>query len=978
MITDKHYISLYINGELAELKSSGSLGIRLNDVLFKPEQTKTTQATYSFTFGLPSTPNNDKIFAYASNIDKLNKFNARYNATLYADEVLVFEGTIIVKGYNHNTKEYQCNLVSKKVYSLEEIFGDMVLTDIEWEESFLGAESINSVNASGTSKYYFPFVSYGVFQKDPISCDDVGCEYTSKFTIDEYSKFWIETFYPSLNTLEVIKKAFEQKGYRVGGTAFEDPIISNIYQSVNLADEQQPMYALGDYRFGVINMRFSFDNYTYDNGKWMQDLSFPYLRVDPTNDQADSTKYNLATVDLWNIVNTRPSEDDDNEFYMNSPSYIYEPSEHVFVVPRSGWYKVSLWADVNLLSAGTTFNAYNYYNSGDCESGITQSNMTFTRDLDEDCPVEIQLVKNYDGNAELIKGKWNVRYFSGDKNETGFTQHGCGFTSNTIPNKEEWKTEFPHEELMAAFPPPTETAAIMETSVDQSAIVQRNYSKYGGITESAPSSRVFRTRQRPTSAYTQGYMTKIGETMPYDQAVSDSFICGFSSWKASKQPSGDTYIGNVAVQKNGYSWSKANIIKNEIFAKVGGMNLEDTSGNVSATTYNENTWSGAPNNYCNCYATNGVLDEMVGQAECCVWLEKNDILEILLLQRNYDVRRGGNDPYRVSGTCRLELRAMDDKLYENMKASNYTYDTLCRYSTLLNMSQYMNQDEKVSDWIENVLTAFNLQLTQNGNDIDIDTNRGLRKSITNYIDIDDRVSEYDAETSMIDYPRSMSVQYRIDKDEWGFEQTVPQEHINDKDWYEYGDSGYTVVRMSNDSYNTKDNTTSTNFSYTYYDDFTSGATTITIPVIEKAEYMADGYGYDEAMKHDGYSLTQRFWFRQPPTADKVKLSSYKRSVEVSPLPYEEVYLSYPINVYQGVNLSYKDTEKSLLTEYFNFVPLLSSNFVEVEVYLTPQEYYQIKCGSKVKYCTDIYWVSEISGYDPSGQNKTTLKLIKQV
>ena len=33
--------------------------------------------------------------------------------------------------------------------------------------------------------------------------------------------------------------------------------------------------------------------------------------------------------------------------------------------------------------------------------------------------------------------------------------------------------------------------------------------------------------------------------------------------------------------------------------------------------------------------------------------------------------------------------------------------------------------------------------------------------------------------------------------------------------------------------------------------------TITIPVIEKAEYMAEGYG-DEAMKHDGYSMTQRF------------------------------------------------------------------------------------------------------------------------
>lgn len=981
IITDKHYISLYINEKLVELKDDASLSIRLNNVLFNPEQTRTTQASYSFTFAIPSTPNNDSILNHSNAIDKLNKFNVRYDAKVYADETLVFDGSIIVKGYDHFDKEYQCNLVSKKIYSLEEIFGDMVLTDIDWEIPFLGAETINAVNASGSSKYYFPLVSYGVFQKKPISCDDVGCEYTSKFAIDEYNKWWIETFYPSLNTLEVIKKAFEQKGFSVGGTVYNDPIITNIFQSVNLSNEQQPTYNLGIANFGVVNMRGTFNNTGTTTGRWMQDLAYPYLRVDPTNDQSTSVKYNLGTVDIWNMLDTTQNSGAEIET-LNSPNYIYDPSEHLFVVPKSGWYKIRVYADLSVVSAGTTFNAYNYYNNGDCDSTIPKANMTFTRDIDEDCPIEVQLVKNYDNNAELIKGKWNVRYLSGDKNETGFTQSGCGFTSNTIANKYEWKTEFPHEELWSAFPP-TETSSIMEKSIDQQTIIQRNYSMYGGFTETAPESIRRMTRQRPLSAYTVGYMTHIGETMPYDQAVSEAFICGISSWKASKQPSGSCYVGNVAVQKNGYSWSKANIIKNEVFARVEGMDYVDTSDNVSATTYNQNTWTNAQStgnnsNYAWVYSTGDTLNNLVGNVSCCVWLNKNDMLELLLLQRNYDDSRSDTPKYAVDGRYELEIRAIDDKSYEDMKASNYTYDTTVRFSPYLSLSQYMSDEVKVSDWIESVLTAFNLQLTQLGGEIYIDTNRGLKKTITNAIDIDNRASEEDAETSMIDYPRTMSVRYKIDKDEWGFERTVPNDKINLKDWYNYGDSGYTIIKMSNDSYNTKESNISTNFSYTYYDNFISGGTkTIRIPVIEKSEYMADGYGYEEAAKHDGYSMTQRFWFRQPLTEDFVYLSSYRKPTVQNPNP-EKVYLTYPTNSYNTVNLSYKDSEKSLLTEYFNFVPLLSSNYVTVEVYLTPEEYKQIKCGAKVKYCTDIYWASEISGFDPSGANKTTLKLIKQV
>ena len=153
----------------------------------------------------------------------------------------------------------------------------------------------------------------------------------------------------------------------------------------------------------------------------------------------------------------------------------------------------------------------------------------------------------------------------------------------------------------------------------------------------------------------------------------------------------------------------------------------------------------------------------------------------------------------------------------------------------------------------------------------------------------------------------------------------------------------------------------------------SAATKIRIPVIEKSEYMAEGYSYDESMKHDGYSFTQRFWYRQQLSSDYVYLSSI-----LSNGTRETIGFTYPMNSWLDFNLSYKDNEKSILTEYFNCVPMLASNYVNVETYLTPQEYKLIKAGALVKFDSDLHYVSEIIGYDCSGRNRTKLKLIKKV
>jgi hypothetical protein len=288
----------------------------------------------------------------------------------------------------------------------------------------------------------------------------------------------------------------------------------------------------------------------------------------------------------------------------------------------------------------------------------------------------------------------------------------------------------------------------------------------------------------------------------------------------------------------------------------------------------------------------------------------------------------------------------------------------------------------VSEWITNVQKALNLEIINQGDTVEINVNKGVNKDISYAVELDDRLSNDEAESEFISYPKSMAVKYKIDTEEYGFELTVPESHINDEGdtWKEWGDSGYTIIELNDDSYETGKQETSTQFSYTYYMGFDfkqtnqshtteQSAKKIRIPVIEKSEYMADGYNDEEAMAHDGYSLTQRFWYRDTPSTDSVYLADHLQ---------EQVYLSYPRNNFGDMNLSYKDTEKSLVTEYFNIHPMLSSNYVNVDTYLTPEEYLDIKNGALVRYNNDLHYTSEIKGYDCTGRNKTTLKLIKKV
>lgn len=981
MISDVHYIELYINGELIELVSQESLNLRINNVLFDPTKTTTTQAEYSYSFDIPSTPNNDRILNYANNLSKLSKFHARYKSQVYADGDMIFDGSLTIQKYSARNKMYTCNLVNIKINTLEEIFGEMVMTDLKWEVPFDGASTINSVNRDYATKYFFPLVSYGVFQKNYVAKDEVGATYTPKHQIDKYNKWWVDSFYPSLNMVEIMRKAFEQKGYTVGGSAFSDPNINWIYCSTNLAQEQVPIYNLGNPKFGSCSLNIKWDNYSSVDSRtayfrdkgWrnttnaiQQDLKFPYYRIRPASNASNSDaseQFNFSTIDIWNMMDS--TNNSGVTVTVNQETYMYDPNENLIVIPSDGWYRIYLSATASLSGAGTTFTAKQWTTTFKDGEEFKKRDVSIKRGLSELTPLEIQLVRNYDGNIELIKGKQNITYDTGDPNQTEYTYEGGSYTGGTYPNKTVWSTDFPHQDLYDSISPTISSGLVVSTSSQRSGGyvngTRTSSGAFGGSRISKPS------YYGGSNTNTYGYMHRDGYVMPYDQAVSDAFICGISTLGS----------GTVSVMRNGSSWSKMCSINNNVFADVRGMDLvnKTSSGTETISTeYCKNEYKYSTYNlYCD---DSQVYNSII---QCCVYLKKNDILELMAIQRDYDGQK-----YACSADAVLTIEAISERTEAELRADQYwdAYSTT-EFPRNLNLFNFTNKETKVSDWISNVQKAFNLEIVQDGSMIDINTNKGIKKNLSYAVDVDDRVNSDEAEAEFISYPNEMSVQYKIDTDEWGFELTVPPEHIDDEgdEWKNWGDSGFTVISLSDDTYETNTQNTQTNFSYTYYDNFTwkevledgtetdYTGLTITIPVIEKAEFMAEGYGYDEAMKHDGYSLTQRFWYRDQVSQEYVWLSDHM---------HEKVFLTYPMNSWNRFNLSYKDSETSIVTEYFNISPMLSSNYVKIDVHITPKEYEEIKGGALIHFDSDLYYCGQINGYDPSGGNTTELKLIKKI
>ena len=947
------------------------------------------------------------------------RVSAEAYAKVIADGIVIFDGSLVCKKYSHADKKYECNLVNIKIISIDDLFGESTLADMSWEVPYSVGETINSVNADPSKKYYFPLISYGAFQKEgtiPEGGDeDTPMEdriYTSKYQIDNTNINTKDTFYPSLNMLEMVRKCFETKGYTVGGDAYEDEVLSNIYTSVNLADEQPVNYNAGNPKIGECHVRINhIDNQDATDSYFHQDLKYPCQYVG--GQDIEKGKFNFTEI-LYTNLFSKYSEQINNVTY-DARENMFRYKDGYVQIPADGFYRIHISGRTELLENGNFSEErwMRWPEIGTAGQGPLsdpkKATIGHARNIYTTTPIEIQLVKNYDENIELIKGPYNTTFVTGfdyvGGNGYRYVEDGQEFNNRL----QRWST-FPHEALGRDYNPNvlfgTDNGFFI---TDQSKIADWSYNRgvsFGIIP------------MKGNSIYRSG-----GVKMAYDPVVSDTFICGISTMGF---PDRDAYGddiglgGTLAYRKDGYSWSHVYTASNNALYNIGNNIYEqdvptrymivksiskpyqgwEMPSVRESTNINNNTMPVTGGSALVDYITvTGSSQYSNANAEfnlgCLMYLHKDDILNLMLIKKCcwYE---GTMTSYKVSANVNFDIMAASPKDIETLRREGYAYNSPTEFPVNLNLFNFTNKETKVSDWLKNVATAFNLSYNFVGNSVEVMTNKPLVISDYSAVDIDDRVDSEEAEAEVISYPREMSVRYQIDDEEHGFYDSVPPDKINRNDWKNFGDSGFTVVKLDDDTYNTDVQNVQTQFSYNWNDIFTwvdtastpSASTEMSLPVISKEEYMIDGYQDWEAMKHRGYGLKQRFFFRKhDPETYTRSGSKYNATLTLSDdgrLIGSTVYEGYPVNVYtasnsyNGVTLNYKNEDKTILTEYFNINPMISSNYVTVECYLTPQEYIALKNGSLVRFDEDFYIVSAIDGYDPSGSNMTKLKLIKKI
>ena len=293
------------------------------------------------------------------------------------------------------------------------------------------------------------------------------------------------------------------------------------------------------------------------------------------------------------------------------------PDRSIIVIPADGFYKISLVSNVQLnQTSSITANQFvcNWNdNIGTMSPNAVEETITIPPDFKVTMPIEIQLIRNYDENIELIKGKYNLKV------KDGHPDHETECNKGRISNFSNYESCFPHEAAGTNF-------------------LYVNCTKADEISD---------WKERKSDANI-GYMYADNTLHCYDPVVSDAFICGFTTM-GNKNGGGCT-----SFMKNGYSWSKTHSEKNSsLYYQEGYERVWYDSGwtmHFDASTKNKNSLPNAPHGS-HSQTSNSCSSSVHGMA----YLRKNDVLELMAIRRGYWSQNGTPVTYAVSGDVSLSI-----------------------------------------------------------------------------------------------------------------------------------------------------------------------------------------------------------------------------------------------------------------------------------------------------------------------------------
>ncbi len=223
-------IELYINDIIID--TADNFSVRLNRQLINPAELNTKDAQFSFSISFPPTANNNEAMGFANVEEIKGKFTKEYKAQLIVNSVRIFLGRF--KLTNVGTEGYKGNLYVPAVKSIKDIFGDLNLNQLpEYRIPFsdfpTSITNINNAALTETQMAIFPYALYGLLPKVPLNKD--ANNYSARNLWDSSVRVTMQDVPPSINPIKMLKHIFNSQGYELGGSAFNDAKLINIYQS---------------------------------------------------------------------------------------------------------------------------------------------------------------------------------------------------------------------------------------------------------------------------------------------------------------------------------------------------------------------------------------------------------------------------------------------------------------------------------------------------------------------------------------------------------------------------------------------------------------------------------------------------------------------------------------------------------------------------------------------------------------------------
>lgn len=478
------------------------------------------------------------------------------------------------------------------------------------------------------------------------------------------------------------------------------------------------------------------------------------------------------------------------------------------------------------------------------------------------------------------------------------------------------------------------------------------------------------------------YIRNTGMINMIDPAQNQNYLCGFQWGKASDLDVNplDTENGlsQINIGKPAISWN-ADYTDHElnriaIKVPIGYQRYSLTESGAPQwfdTELFECDLLGAPENY----ARRGYFEGKPAKAavsadgylNCVAWLNKGEQLTLV------DVSNRGQMPFVAPAWVfkditfdlaitpfrkEIEWLKIDPKtgtstgLMSWINSETFDVDSI-------NLAGFLPADTKTDDFIDNFCKAFNLQLTQtDATTFELNVKQTKTVVSNRYINLDKLASVRDRSNAPLGLPSLYRLGFTIDAEEEGYVTTGDDGGGE----FETGAAEEKIIEQKS------------SFSYNWFKTITKqqGNAKIALPlaVISKHEVWVEGAKYGEAMEKRYTDLAARFWYYAGLLNDRGADFSFNNV----PIMVAEVSNEIP-----GVSiLNYKNRRYTILDNYFTLLINGSSHYTEIEGYLAPDQYEDLNGSTMAMFNGDLYYVAEISGYDPTGRNKSKIKLIRKI